>query len=536
MERILRDAVAQGLLAEADHDQSDQQRHWSVLLLTGVASWFSAIPLLGVVLLTLPSALKDWAGGLIVGGLLLAGSVTVLRSKRANLFVEQLGVPCLIAGGVLVGLGTYDLTRMPSLTTALQIVVACTVARLVPRAWLRTLLGAAIAGLAAFSVQELVDEHFMFGARLWLPSHVAAGTWLALQAIQARIGLEPDSAPLLALIEALSDGIAGAALVALAVFSGNTLLLGAIGGSLSPSGSLDAGAGAAYLLVNPLSSALAVLACAWLARSWPALRAWWFAALAALVAATAWFAPSLGMALLLLAGCAGSRRYALAALGGACALWMIGGLYYQLAWPLAHKAALLAGIGIAMCAIARFAVPAEIELPVSPVPQPEPVAEPKRRLGLVLCGVLVLAVANVGIWQKESVIKAGTAVFVELAPVDPRSLMQGDYMRLRFAIPGQPVFHERTDRLATAPDVIARVDARGVASLVRIDDGTPLAAGELRIQLVTKNGDWTIATDAWFFKEGEGARWANARYGEFRVERDGRALLVGLRGPALEKL
>ena len=45
-----------------------------------------------------------------------------------------------------------------------------------------------------------------------------------------------------------------------------------------------------------------------------------------------------------------------------------------------------------------------------------------------------------------------------------------------------------------------------------------------------------LVSDAWFFKEGEAARWEKARYGEFRVLPDGRALLVGMRGPQLEKL
>ena len=35
-------------------------------------------------------------------------------------------------------------------------------------------------------------------------------------------------------------------------------------------------------------------------------------------------------------------------------------------------------------------------------------------------------------------------------------------------------------------------------------------------------------TDAWYFREGDGQRWEQARYGEFRVEPDGRALLVGM--------
>ena len=35
-------------------------------------------------------------------------------------------------------------------------------------------------------------------------------------------------------------------------------------------------------------------------------------------------------------------------------------------------------------------------------------------------------------------------------------------------------------------------------------------------------------TDAYFFPEGEGKRFEAARFGEFRVLADGRALLIGL--------
>ena len=83
---------------------------------------------------------------------------------------------------------------------------------------------------------------------------------------------------------------------------------------------------------------------------------------------------------------------------------------------------------------------------------------------------------------------------------------------------------------------MARRDARGVATLLRIDDGTPLAADEMRIELSPKDGRWILVSDAWFFREGEAERWARAKYGEFRVDAGGRALLVGLRGAGLEAL
>ena len=47
---------------------------------------------------------------------------------------------------------------------------------------------------------------------------------------------------------------------------------------------------------------------------------------------------------------------------------------------------------------------------------------------------MVLALLNFSIVGKERQLESGKVVFLELAPVDPRSLMQGDYMALRFKI------------------------------------------------------------------------------------------------------
>jgi uncharacterized membrane-anchored protein len=285
------------------------------------------------------------------------------------------------------------------------------------------------------------------------------------------------------------------------------------------------------------SAALAAAAAAWLWNRWPAVRTVWFTALACLAVLIAWFAPFLGVVLLILSACASTKRYALASLAGVVTLWIVGGLYYQLDWSLGTKAGLLVGVGLATAAVARFAIPGDVGLPLThDRPQPGRISMPDRtrRAGLVLTAVLVLAVANVGIWQKENVIQKGKPVFVELVPVDPRSLMQGDFMALRFALPRAVI----DDPVAASsnPMAVARTDARGIATLLRIDDGGSLAADEFRIQLVTKHRGWTIATDAWYFKEGESARWGRAKYGEFRIDGNGTALLVGLRGPDLEQL
>jgi uncharacterized membrane-anchored protein len=55
----------------------------------------------------------------------------------------------------------------------------------------------------------------------------------------------------------------------------------------------------------------------------------------------------------------------------------------------------------------------------------------------VLGLLLVLGLINLAIYQKEQHLSHGEVVRLKLAPVDPRSLMQGDYMALRFELAEQ---------------------------------------------------------------------------------------------------
>jgi uncharacterized membrane-anchored protein len=52
-----------------------------------------------------------------------------------------------------------------------------------------------------------------------------------------------------------------------------------------------------------------------------------------------------------------------------------------------------------------------------------------------------------------------------------------------------------------------------------------------------RGGKAWLGTNAFFFQEGDAARYQPARYGEFRVDRDGgEAMLVGLRDQQLRPL
>ncbi|QET03528.1 MULTISPECIES: GDYXXLXY domain-containing protein [Cupriavidus] len=162
---------------------------------------------------------------------------------------------------------------------------------------------------------------------------------------------------------------------------------------------------------------------------------------------------------------------------------------------------------------------------------------------IVVAWLLTLAVATVGIAANERVLRDGEVLYLRLAPVDPRSLMQGDYMALNFTagieIAAAQGAQHKTDRRDVT--VVIRRDANHIGQFVRLHDGTPLADGEqlLRVQNVPTRWGGNgvqVSTNAWFFEEGQAKRYERAQYGEFRVDRNGHALLVGMRGEGLSAL
>ena len=155
-----------------------------------------------------------------------------------------------------------------------------------------------------------------------------------------------------------------------------------------------------------------------------------------------------------------------------------------------------------------------------------------RRIVVAAAGVLVLAIVNWTIYARERHLAEGRVVLLELAPVDPRSLMQGDYMALAFAVANAAALRERP----TDGRMIVALDASGVGRFVRRDDGSPLAPDEIALRYRVRDGRVKFGSNAFFFQEGHAGDYAGARYGELRVSPAGEVLLTGLRGAAFEPL
>lgn len=156
------------------------------------------------------------------------------------------------------------------------------------------------------------------------------------------------------------------------------------------------------------------------------------------------------------------------------------------------------------------------------------------RLGVVAAFGLVAGVSAQVVAERERVLAEGRIVLFELAPVDPRSLMQGDYMALRFAIDDALPRREGGGPLPRF--AYLAVDAEGRARLAGVGEALPAPSAAVAVRVRMRDGAPSVGPNAFFFQEGRAEVFAQARWGEFRVAADGTALLTHLRDEGLQRL
>ena len=152
--------------------------------------------------------------------------------------------------------------------------------------------------------------------------------------------------------------------------------------------------------------------------------------------------------------------------------------------------------------------------------------------------ILILLLVNISIYQKEQHLAHGRTVCLRLAPVDPRSLMQGDYMALRFALADTlwPQLAGNTQKHNREGRILIHVDDNCTATFVDLYHGKMLSPGQMLLRYRVRNGRIKIATNAFFFQEGTGKHYSKAVYGVFKVNEQGDPLLIGLRDKFLHDL
>ncbi|GGY89560.1 GDYXXLXY domain-containing protein [Shewanella fodinae] len=170
--------------------------------------------------------------------------------------------------------------------------------------------------------------------------------------------------------------------------------------------------------------------------------------------------------------------------------------------------------------------------------------QPPRKtvLWAFMLGLCSLLLVNFSVWHKEQLWRNGEPIILALAPKDPRSLMQGDYMALDYVV-------ARELRQALQDDGNWQPNLQGWLLLTLQLQGPALYRGyrfsnadtdmtgqQRLLPFKVRNNRVRIASNAWFFEEGQAAHFDAARYGEFRLANDGELLLVGLLDENLQPL
>lgn len=235
----------------------------------------------------------------------------------------------------------------------------------------------------------------------------------------------------------------------------------------------------------------------------------------------------------------------------------LGGFYYQLSIPLLYKGVLLVSFAVIFAIVTLF-LHARYKAPSQSAVENHSVF----KAPIWLVGVFVIALlgaVNYKVQQFEDVLATGKPIVLKIAPVDPRSLMQGDYMILNYAILSEfqqsQVLPESNESLESNEpiDTVESNETTGIDEpspsgnkayiLVHLDKNHVATFCEAQSEIPTDfkhctpnvylpiryNGSWhpKLPSQDYFFAEGKGEHYAQAEYAEYRFK-DGILLLARL--------
>ena len=151
------------------------------------------------------------------------------------------------------------------------------------------------------------------------------------------------------------------------------------------------------------------------------------------------------------------------------------------------------------------------------------------RYGLIALGALSIAgLFGSQIKALEDIKTNGKTVLLDLRPADPRALMMGDFMALRYQEEQNPELPPNKD-LPPSGQFILTLDERNVGTFVRVASGDDkLAETEIKLNYIRQRRGVTFGAPRYYFQNGTAESYEAGDYGIFKVAPSGRAVLVGL--------
>ncbi len=507
---------------------SERQTPWYVETFLAIGGWIAGLLAAGAIFAMTAAIVGDFKGegadivaaliALVVGGGFVLTGVSIGGAGKGD-FMRHFAIAAIAAGLTAATAGVWYLLYKPFdgagaadriaiggaglATAALLAITGWLIARRLRDGILTFLTSLAVYGVAFFALVILRDDQ---GVGFHSDHYLAAfapliGCWLFIHARD-----NPLRRP------------AGAALLVGPMFS-NALMRDA---------ALIFGAGEPHhqwMIAQALLLA-AALYCLWTLRARYPLAP--LAASAALILAGVWLLPNAGaVAIVILLAAIAANHRGLAAVGIVAVVWFIGRFYYDLSMTLLEKSAIMAAMGAATLAGAllfnRLAKGGGAQG-----------VSTARRSALAVIGAgavfaLALAWVNIGVYRLETAFRDAREIYLPLAPVDPRSLIQGDYMVLNYDNTIFPQF----DDIAALPEqgeVFLRLDENNVASFSRVVAASDVpGADEIRIDYIkTARNGLRYVPESWFFQEGEAEIFQPARFAIVLVAPDGHARLIAL--------
>lgn len=153
-----------------------------------------------------------------------------------------------------------------------------------------------------------------------------------------------------------------------------------------------------------------------------------------------------------------------------------------------------------------------------------------KKVIFLISSILVFSALNYSIYEKEKIIDNGEIVYLKLAPVDPRSLMQGDYMALRYETESLIKSYEDAEYL------VVKLDSQRVGIFDRIYHNEHLANNEKLFHFNLKYQTTEIVPRSFMFQEGHANVYSAAKYGIFKFKGDRSYVLVGLADDNFQQL
>lgn len=203
--------------------------------------------------------------------------------------------------------------------------------------------------------------------------------------------------------------------------------------------------------------------------------------------------------------------------------------YYDLVWQLLHKSIALLIIGAGFLLVAIL-----VDRRVQRNPSKQELII-RNKIPIVLVILLQLAFISYQYIHNEHVLANGELIKLELEPLDPRSLLQGDYVRLNYDI---SQINELTERFQPG-EKVKIVLSSGEDGLYEYsgvyqykgDYNVPYDKSEHDVLINAKANGWDgfiYGIESYFIEEGTGADVEQATHAFVRVATNGNALLVEL--------